>query len=126
MKPVSGMISVSANMLEKCHRTEFWRSLSSPFYDVSPLNDEQVIEGRLDSRLMGSFMIGKRWFDARVNLRDSLRIARGEWTAINWSFSSKAVLSVIAMEQICALPLAISGPLTLLARIAAGIRRAPA
>lgn len=77
MNPVSGMISVSAGMLERCHRTEFWRSLSSPLYDVSPLNDDQVIEGRLDSRLMGSFMIRKRWFDARVNLRDSLRIAQG-------------------------------------------------
>ncbi len=74
----SGMISVSTDSIESRHRTDFWRSLSAPFYDVSPVVDGQVIEGRLASRLLGSFMVGKRQFDARENLRDRARVAQGD------------------------------------------------
>jgi AraC-like DNA-binding protein len=64
-------IFLSTDMVEPCLRSEIWRAINQPFYDVTlhpAAGRESILEGSIRSQTVGTMLIGPTSF-ARQNLR---------------------------------------------------------
>ncbi|MDO8981024.1 MAG: hypothetical protein Q7V17_17515, partial [Afipia sp.] len=63
---------LSTDMVEPSLRTEVWREIAQPFFEITPRADniEATLQGSLRARTVGSLLIGPTSFNRQENTRD--------------------------------------------------------
>ncbi|PCE29934.1 helix-turn-helix domain-containing protein [Burkholderia ubonensis] len=72
-------IIICTDAVEPGLRNDFWREVTLPVFDTTPLDDDAnaVLEGSIQSRLVGELLIGETSFNAQQYRRDRRVIAQG-------------------------------------------------
>nr|WP_289069591.1 helix-turn-helix domain-containing protein [uncultured Aliiroseovarius sp.] len=86
------MLTLTTEEISIRDRNEFWATLAAPFYRLTPPTKDDVVQAHLESRMFGSFMVGRRRFSARKCVRDRAMIARNGLDGYQLDFFVKGAL----------------------------------
>ena len=88
----SKMVTLTTEGLSPKERNEFWPTVAAPFYELMPPAKDDILDGHLESRIFGSFMVGRRKFSARKNVCDRAMVARNGLDGYQLDFFRKGSL----------------------------------
>lgn len=86
------MVTLTTEGLSPKERNEFWPTVAAPFYELMPPAKDDILDGHLESRIFGSFMVGRRKFSARKNVCDRAMVARNGLDGYQLDFFRKGSL----------------------------------
>ena len=85
-------VSISTDLVEDRLRSDFWREVTRPFYETTPLiGSESPLEGTIKSRQVAGLQIGSVTFNAQRYNRDRRIIA--------WSGLDQYLIAVVAADM---------------------------